>query len=114
MATISTKVMLFLKRNSAYTEGGEGIWFEVRVNSPLRPQHWATADKLVEKGTPTSELRRIVETLGGAAAEYLCNNYKDPIDPSECAKKALEALKGLIEAMDKGDAATLTKGITIN
>jgi hypothetical protein len=41
--------------------------------------------------TSVAQLAGMVEAAGGAAAEYLGENYNDNIDPSQCARDAVKA-----------------------
>lgn len=104
--------MVKMKRNSAI-DLREGIFVEVRVASIVHKNIWKTAERFVERNTSMRDLQTITTALAGTAAELLCMQYNDPIDPSECVKKALEGLKKMITAFDESDMVTLTNGVTI-
>jgi len=88
------------------TEHGEDIIdvkvFSTHGNGSLA----AKASIRPGQATDGAHLKQMIEAAGGSGAEHLCQMYGDTLDPSTCAKYALElgieAIKKIAEANEKG------------
>jgi hypothetical protein len=59
------------------------------------------------------QFRRQVEVSAGAMAEMLCEQYKDRLDPAECARMAKEKFAVIERAMQTRPAPHQERGLDI-
>lgn len=82
---------------SLYTDTGGRRCIRVRVMGVRRPDLGASSS-IVEAGKFTmAELVHRVETMAGACAEHLAERHGEPLDPHECARRGVAAVRALLD-----------------